>query len=98
MLRRTNRILEDYLPPKCEQIVFWYALSHTCVLCVCVCVCVCERARMCVCVCVVADVRECDSRPSEAQVNLYRFFLGSKQLRQVMQSNTMTSSSLECMR
>jgi SNF2 family DNA or RNA helicase len=59
MLRRTNRILEDYLPPKSEQVVF--------------------------------------CRPSEAQVALYRFFLNTKNLRQVMTGAAGTSSSLECM-
>ncbi len=58
MLRRTNQILEDYLPPKSEQVVF--------------------------------------CRPSESQVALYRFFLGSKALRQAMAEGAGSSSSLEC--
>jgi DNA repair and recombination protein RAD54B len=58
MLRRTNQILEDYLPPKSEQVVF--------------------------------------CRPSESQVLLYRFFLGSKTLRQAMAEGAGSSSSLEC--
>jgi SNF2 family DNA or RNA helicase len=58
MLRRTNQILEDYLPPKSEQVVF--------------------------------------CRPSESQVALYRFFLGSKTLRQAMAEGAGSSSSLEC--
>jgi SNF2 family DNA or RNA helicase len=58
MLRRSNQILEDYLPPKSEQVVF--------------------------------------CRPSESQVLLYRFFLGSKTLRQAMADGAASSSSLEC--
>lgn len=59
MLRRTNQILEDYLPPKSDFVVF--------------------------------------CRPSEAQVKLYRFFLGSKTLRQVLSEGMVgSSSSLEC--
>ncbi len=59
MLRRTNQILEDYLPPKSEQVVF--------------------------------------CRPSESQVALYRFFLGSKTLRQAMAEGQQSGSALECM-
>lgn len=51
--------MEDYLPPKSEQVIF--------------------------------------CRPSESQIALYRFFLGSQQLRQALASNAMSASSLECM-